>query len=309
MARERLLKPRFFKSEQVAALSFPARLLFQSLWCQADRNGILKCNEKLLRAETFPCDDCITPSKVGKMLEEIAAQNLIFFHHENGAKYCVITGWKNQKVHPKEPASHFLAALNNIIESGEKVSNPTLPSLPSFPSLPTLRVRSPQAAVAAAPASGDSGEQEPEAGEGEGPTEDAPAQPCPLEAVPRIRAKYIGIRAALDRVHPRSKNPPLGTKAELLDRVALASLVRLDKFTEDDVLKTLAWVLKGETENAAFWQGNFHCIARLRVKKNGATKFAKMFEAMSRDKVKITPKRPLDEVDLIMARLKGVTAA
>src|SRR3990167_5958977 len=42
MPRARLLKPDFFNDEKMAELPFAARLLFQALWCEADREGRLE---------------------------------------------------------------------------------------------------------------------------------------------------------------------------------------------------------------------------------------------------------------------------
>ena len=39
MARIRYLKPDFFKDEDIKELSFEARLFYQGLWVQADREG------------------------------------------------------------------------------------------------------------------------------------------------------------------------------------------------------------------------------------------------------------------------------
>ena len=41
MARIRTIKPEFFTSEDIVALSPLARLLFIALWCEADREGRL----------------------------------------------------------------------------------------------------------------------------------------------------------------------------------------------------------------------------------------------------------------------------
>jgi len=57
MARIRGLKPEFFLDEDIAELSFPARLCYQGLWCQADREGRLEDRPKYLKAVIFPYDD------------------------------------------------------------------------------------------------------------------------------------------------------------------------------------------------------------------------------------------------------------
>ena len=56
MPRRRSLSPEFFKDEDLACLPFEARLLFQGLWCYADRAGRLEDRPKYLKAELFPYD-------------------------------------------------------------------------------------------------------------------------------------------------------------------------------------------------------------------------------------------------------------
>ncbi len=54
--RIRGLKPDFFKDEDLATLPFEARMLFQGLWCIADREGRLEDRPKYIQAEIFPYD-------------------------------------------------------------------------------------------------------------------------------------------------------------------------------------------------------------------------------------------------------------
>lgn len=51
------MKPDFFKDEDLATLPFEARLLFEGLWCYADRQGRLEDRPKYLKAEIFPYDN------------------------------------------------------------------------------------------------------------------------------------------------------------------------------------------------------------------------------------------------------------
>jgi len=57
MARIRALKPDFFKDEDLATLPFEARLLYQGLWCFADKEGRLEYRPKYIKAEIFPYDN------------------------------------------------------------------------------------------------------------------------------------------------------------------------------------------------------------------------------------------------------------
>ncbi len=53
--RARSRKPGFFKNEDLAEVGPYAQLLFERLWCLADREGKLGDRPKKIKAEIFPC--------------------------------------------------------------------------------------------------------------------------------------------------------------------------------------------------------------------------------------------------------------
>jgi hypothetical protein len=58
MARIRTIKPEFFTSEDICALSPLARLLYIGVWCEADREGRLKWSPANLKRRYLPEDTC-----------------------------------------------------------------------------------------------------------------------------------------------------------------------------------------------------------------------------------------------------------
>ena len=54
MARARNLKPSFFTNDILAEVPALGRLLFQGLWCVADREGRLADRPRKLKAEILP---------------------------------------------------------------------------------------------------------------------------------------------------------------------------------------------------------------------------------------------------------------
>jgi endogenous inhibitor of DNA gyrase (YacG/DUF329 family) len=117
------------------------------------------------------------------------------------------------------------------------------------------------------------------------PVESEQEQPKadPLDAYPKLAERWARLQSAIRIAHPKAKLPTPQSKQWWQERKALADLCRLDGFSEVDVLKVFAWVFKAETQNAQFWLANFRAIKPLRVVKSGASKFAKMHEAMERD--------------------------
>ena len=55
--RIRTIKPEFFKHEEIASLPAITRILFQGLWCMADRRGRLEDRPKRIKAEVLPYDE------------------------------------------------------------------------------------------------------------------------------------------------------------------------------------------------------------------------------------------------------------
>ena len=100
--RIRLLKPGFFKNEELARLPFAARLLYAGLWTLADREGRLEDRPARLKIELFPYDAV----DVGALLEALDAADFIRRYVVAGRRYLWIpTFLQHQRPHPRELAS------------------------------------------------------------------------------------------------------------------------------------------------------------------------------------------------------------
>jgi hypothetical protein len=100
--RARLIKPGYFKSEELADLPWQARILFAGLWCLADREGRLKDKPRRIRAEILPFDDIDTNA----LLDELAGAGFIVrYGRGDNAAIQVVNFLKHQAPHYKEPAS------------------------------------------------------------------------------------------------------------------------------------------------------------------------------------------------------------
>jgi hypothetical protein len=110
MSRARNLKPKFFKNEDLAELSFEYRLLFQGLWCEADRAGRLEDRPKRIKAEVFPYDDV----DVEDGLCKLHAAGFIERYEVEDSPYIQIVAFaKHQNPHCKEAASTIPAPCSN----------------------------------------------------------------------------------------------------------------------------------------------------------------------------------------------------
>lgn len=102
MARARNLKPSFFTNDKLAEIEPLGRLLFQGLWCIADREGRLEDRPKRIKAELLPYDDC----EVGKLLNQLDAHGFILRYQTTGQHYIQILAFtKHQSPHFKEGQS------------------------------------------------------------------------------------------------------------------------------------------------------------------------------------------------------------
>lgn len=119
MARIRALKPDFFKDEDLATLPYEARLLYQGLWCYADKAGRLEYRPKYIKAEIFPYDNI----NIEKFLNLLATPNIpdrsdkvfIRIYTVNERKYIDIPEFsKHQSPHHTEKES-VLPAFNGEI--------------------------------------------------------------------------------------------------------------------------------------------------------------------------------------------------
>jgi len=102
VSRARNLKPGFFKNEELAELPFEFRILFQGLWCLADRLGRLEYRPKRIKGEVFPYDEV----DVVKGLRELEKHGFIDIYTIENREYIQVVEFaKHQNPHHREAAS------------------------------------------------------------------------------------------------------------------------------------------------------------------------------------------------------------
>ena len=104
MPRIRYIKPEFFTDEDIAELSFEARLLFQGLWCYADKEGRLEDRPKFFKITILPYDAV----NIDKLLNSLASGiNPFIIRYKNTIKSYIqlINFTKHQKPHHTEKDS------------------------------------------------------------------------------------------------------------------------------------------------------------------------------------------------------------
>jgi hypothetical protein len=102
--RIRALKPEFWKSETVAKVSIPARLLFTGLWGLADSWGVLEDRPRRIRIELFPYDDLVAEQVVAWLDELVAARLVVRYQGGDGVALLWLPGLRRHQIAsmPKE---------------------------------------------------------------------------------------------------------------------------------------------------------------------------------------------------------------
>lgn len=116
MARIRTIKPETATSEQIAACSPVARLMFILMWNFCDDNGVHPASIMRLKMEVFPADS-FSKEYIQELIDELICQNLIEHYEVNGHKYWLVTGWHK---HQRIDQPNYKYPLKN----GEIPSNP-----------------------------------------------------------------------------------------------------------------------------------------------------------------------------------------
>lgn len=103
MARARNIKPGLFKNEVLGIADPLITLLFENLWCLADREGRLEDRPLRIKAETFPYRENID---VNGYLTELQRMKFICRYTVGGERYIQVLNFhKHQNPHKTEKAS------------------------------------------------------------------------------------------------------------------------------------------------------------------------------------------------------------
>ena len=94
--RIRSLKPEIWDDEAVGAISRDARLLFVGLITQADDDGRLRGDPRLVGAQVFPYD-ALAPTQVEAWLEELAEIGLIVRYENADRPFIELPAWKRHQ--------------------------------------------------------------------------------------------------------------------------------------------------------------------------------------------------------------------
>ena len=120
--RIRTIKPEFWRSDDIAALSVEDRLLFIGLWSYVEDNGVGRDEPQLIQCDLYPLDTFTEASvRTHGGLMRLSQRGLITrYEGPDGRKYLQVNSWdKHQKINrPSKPRFPQYNAENCTLTEG-----------------------------------------------------------------------------------------------------------------------------------------------------------------------------------------------
>ena len=129
--RIRSIKPEFWRSEDVARLTWHDRLLFIGLWSYVDDNGVGRDVPSIIAAELFALDDLRADSvsthggftesslRTHAGLDTLSRAGLITRYEVDGKRFLHIATWdKHQKINRPSPGRYPLPTAKPAVIHG-----------------------------------------------------------------------------------------------------------------------------------------------------------------------------------------------
>lgn len=115
MARIRTIKPAFFRSEDVSALSFRARLTWIGLWTYVDDEGRGRDDARLIKGELWPLEDEVTWQEVERDLMELSRSGHVLRYEVSNRHFLSIPTWADHQVISRPTKSKLPAPKDGLI--------------------------------------------------------------------------------------------------------------------------------------------------------------------------------------------------
>jgi hypothetical protein len=123
--RSRNIKPGLFKNELLGTADPLLTLLFEALWCIADREGRLEDRPLRIKAEVFPYRDV---TDIDGYLTQLQEMGFIRRYRVNNAGLIEVLNFKkHESPHHTEKKSELPALVNSPLDHGENPPDSLIP--------------------------------------------------------------------------------------------------------------------------------------------------------------------------------------
>jgi hypothetical protein len=103
MGRIRTLKPEFFTSKDIVRMPHLPRLVYQALWCEADREGRLVWDHETLKLRYFPIESF---EEIEAACDALLTRGHAWLYRHDGCIYAWLQKFHvHQQINPRERAS------------------------------------------------------------------------------------------------------------------------------------------------------------------------------------------------------------
>lgn len=104
--RARILKPGFFRNEDLASLSCQHRLLFAAMLCMADREGRIKFRPRCIKIDAFPFDGDVDVRAITNLVWDLHRTGMVKVYSLGNEQFIhVVNFLKHQHVNIREAQS------------------------------------------------------------------------------------------------------------------------------------------------------------------------------------------------------------
>ena len=119
MARIRSVKPEFWIDEKLAiSTSRDARLIYIGLWNLADEHSRVRGSSAYLKGQLFAYDDDLTPSTLGRLIDELEAASAVVRYVADGETYLYLPKLaRHQRLEPDKVPSRLPAPPPELVEA------------------------------------------------------------------------------------------------------------------------------------------------------------------------------------------------
>ena len=126
--RIRSIRPEFWSSEDITALSWNCRLIFIGLWSYVDDNGVGRDVEKLIVADLFPLEENQPAAlkQIRGALSELSSRGMVTRYTVDGKRFVHVTTFSTNQVINRPSRARYPLPTSEDAELAVTLTEPSL---------------------------------------------------------------------------------------------------------------------------------------------------------------------------------------